>query len=168
MHCVEVFLEAGEGRHLCAPGWLAELSRCRQTLGIVPPSCRLLWGQSSRVSWYLWVWWGVVVCGGGGGGWELTMPPTPSPPAPSSFPLSAPLPPLKNKKRKKRKNRKVSLEDYCHTAVTVTVPCGQYGGGIGGGRMVGWGGGGQLNTTPLHSLSLSLTPPPTPLAFLGD
>lgn len=51
---------------------------------------------------------------------------------------------MKNKYKKKKgekKSRKVSLEDYFHTAATMTMPCGQYGGRIGKGRMVGWGGG---------------------------
>lgn len=52
----------------------------------------------------------------------------------------------------------MSLEDYCHTAVTVTVPRGQYGGRIGGGRMVEREGGGWLNSTPLPFLSLSYPP----------
>lgn len=65
-------------------------------------------------------------------------------------------------KRRERKKRKVSLEDYCHTAVTVTVPRGQYGGGIGGGRMVEREGGGAVELhSPSFSLLLSLSYPPS-------
>lgn len=64
----------------------------------------------------------------------------------------------------------MSLEDYCHTAVTVTVPCGQYGGGIGGGRMVDGEVGGSWTPLPfLFSLTLSLSHPllfPNPLLSL--
>ena len=120
----------------------------------------------------LWLRWGQSPKCHGTSGFGGVLLCVDSNPAPPSLPFSTPTI-KKEKKKKERKNRKVSLEDYCHTAVTVTVPCGQYGGGIGGGRMVGWGGGGQLNTTPLpflsHSLSLSLSPPlllPNPLLSL--
>lgn len=153
MHCADVFLEAGEGK--ASPGWCWQRSA-----SVLSPS----WGTISKCHGTSGFGRVLLLCVERG----LTMPPP-------QIPLSTQPPPhtLRNLKRKEGKNREVSLEDYCHTAVTVTVPCGQYGGGIGRGPMVGWGGGGPFEHHSPHSLtpslSLSLLPPSssqTPLPSL--